>query len=58
MLMFVRYIDELSKELRNQFPLGLSSEKDDRFTPESEKHNVVHIYYKVQCYGTPGGEGA
>ncbi|KAL9968180.1 hypothetical protein ACROYT_G026523 [Oculina patagonica] len=37
-----RYIDELSKQLKNKFPLASPTEKDDNIN----KDNVVHIYYK------------
>ena len=36
-------MDELSNQLKKEFPLASSTEKDDSIN----KDNVVHIYYKV-----------
>ena len=41
--LYCRYIDELSNQLKKEFPLASSTEKDDSIS----KDNVVHIYYKV-----------
>lgn len=37
-----RYIDELSNQLKKEFPLASPTDKDDSIN----KDNVVHIYYK------------
>lgn len=39
----LRYIDELSNQLKKEFPLASPTEKDDGIN----KDNIVHIYYKV-----------
>lgn len=38
-----RYVDELSNQLKKEFPLAYPTEKDEGIN----KDNVVHIYYKV-----------
>ena len=38
-----RYIDQLSKELKKDFPLASATEKDENVN----KDDIVHIYYKV-----------
>lgn len=37
------YIDELSKQLKKEFPLASPTKKDSSV----ERDDVVHIYYKV-----------
>ena len=46
--LYCRYIDELSNQLKKEFPLASPTEKDDGIN----KDNVVHIYYKVQILDT------
>ena len=42
-LIHFRYIDQLSKELKKDFPLASATEKDENVN----KDDIVHIYYKV-----------
>lgn len=41
--LYHRYIDELSNQLKKEFPLASPTEKDEGINKDS----VVHIYYKV-----------